>query len=293
MNIGITLKPNMMRDFGTLIPNLQVWLSRRKHHLIFLEKEQTRINAFFKGSVPKNISYMAGKSFYQSCDLHVSLGGDGTLIGLCRKLNSKSAPVLGINMGKLGFITEFKKSDFYDALSDALAKNLRTFNIPLYQVNVMRKSKKVFSSRFINDTVLNRPNISRIFELQVETENEIIKEIAGDGLIITGPIGSTAYSLAAGGPIIHPHVKAFGLTPICPHGLTHRPLVISDDEVIKVKLTDENTPLSVTLDGQETFTAEAGDTLIVRKSKNQKVLLYKNPNRSYFKTLREKFTYGA
>ncbi len=292
MNIGIVLKPQKVRDFNTLLPNLIQWLQRRKHRAVFYEQEKERLSKILKPTIIKAVDLLDHKSFFNNSELILSLGGDGTLIGVCRQLRKKDAPVLGVNMGKLGFITQFNKSEFFDALELAINKKLKPISLQLYNATVYRKNKKVFQSNFVNDAVLNRHQISRIFSLKVETKNEPIFEISGDGLIITSPIGSTAYSLAAGGPIIEPKVKALGLTPICPHGLTHRPLVIDDSEVIKVDIHFDNAPVSITLDGQESFDCIEGDSIQIKKKLGHNIKLLQNPDRTYFQTLRDKFTYG-
>lgn len=163
------------------------------------------------------------------------MGGDGTLIGVSRNVKKNSPPIFGVNMGNLGFITEFSKVEFFDQLENTIKGTYKLTSLPLYQVEVTRKNKVTFKGTFLNDLVINNNLVSKMLTLSVESEGEHIYNLSGDGLIISSPIGSTAYSLAAGGPIISPSVNAITLTPICAHSLTHRPLVIPDNTSVSIK----------------------------------------------------------
>ena len=165
--------------------------------------------------------------------------------------------------------------------------------LALYQVEVFRKDKSTFKGTFMNDVVVNNNQISRMLTLSVESMGEHIYNLSGDGLIISSPIGSTAYSLAAGGPIIHPNVNAMTLTPICAHSLTHRPLVIPDNTSVTIKASRPEETIKLTLDGQQSFVVNSQDTIKVSKRKGIQVRLIKNPGRAYFRTLKEKFTHGT
>ena len=195
-------------------------------------------------------------------------------------------------MGRLGFIAEFSKVEYFDDLSNTIKGNFEINKVPLYKVEVEKKGKKIFKSKFLNDVVINKNNISRMFSLTAECDSELIYNISGDGLIISTPIGSTAYSLAAGGPIIHPNVNALVLTPICPHSLNHRPLVIPDHKKIELKFPVKEEFLTLTLDGQEAFDVEKGCIISISKVKNSYAKFIKNPDRTYFHTLKEKLTHG-
>jgi NAD+ kinase len=198
-------------------------------------------------------------------------------------------------MGHLGFITEFSKAEFFEQLESTLKGNFELTELSLFQVEVSHKrdEKPFFKSYFLNDAVVNNNQVSRMLKLSVESVGEHIYNLAGDGLIISSPIGSTAYSLAAGGPIIHPSVNAMTLTPICAHSLTHRPLVIPDNSNVVVKAARPDDSLKLTLDGQEAIVVEAADFIKITKRKSVVAKLIKNPERTYFRTLKEKFTHGA
>lgn len=292
LSVGLILKPHLDEDLRPIINNLVVWLNKRKVTAVFLEKEETRLSQLLSKNLFKTIQLSQEKDLYTQSKLVITLGGDGTLIGLCRKVPKNSAPIFGVNLGRLGFITEFSKSDFYEWLSKAIKGELEIYKLPLYKVEVIRRGKTIHKSHFMNDLVINKNDISRIFSLSVECNGEPLYNISGDGMIISSPLGSTAYSLAAGGPIIHPEVNSIALTPICPHSLTHRPIVIPGSSVVTLRGLKNQGPISLTLDGQEVWEISKGEIVKVSKNNSRKVSVLLNPKRNYFHTLKEKFTYG-
>lgn len=291
-NISIVLKPRVNSDLEVILPNLISWLTRRKKNIFFLPKEKDRLIKILKNDI-KNINFLEEAEVHTESDLIITMGGDGTLIGVSRQIKKTSPPIFGVNMGNLGFITEFSKSEFFDELEATLKGNFELTTLSLHQVEVFNKEKVLFKSYFLNDVVINNNQISRMLTLSVECDDEHIYNLSGDGLIISSPIGSTAYSLAAGGPIIHPSVNAITMTPICAHSLTHRPIVISENSSILVKALKKEDTLKITLDGQEAAIVSSNEMIRITKAKTKVVKLIKNPNRTYFRTLKEKFTYGA
>jgi NAD+ kinase len=290
-NITIVLKPKVTAEFESILPNLASWLHRRKKTVIFLSKERDRLAKIFKGNL-NNLSFVEEKNLHNDTDLIITMGGDGTLIGVSRNVKKNSPPIFGVNMGNLGFITEFSKVEFFDQLENTIKGTYKLTSLPLYQVEVIKKNKVSFKGTFLNDLVINNNQISRMLTLSVESEGEHIYNLSGDGLIISSPIGSTAYSLAAGGPIISPSVNAITLTPICAHSLTHRPLVIPDNTSVSIKAAKPDEMIKLTLDGQEALVVTSQDTIKISKRKNLHVKLIKNTERTYFRTLKEKFTHG-
>jgi NAD+ kinase len=286
--IGITLKPNATPEFYNILPNLCTWLTKRKRHVIFREEDKERIHKFFKHKTTDTIEFWDSKKFHNKVDMMFSLGGDGTLIGVCRRINSK-IPVLGINLGRLGFITEFNKNEYFDHLGEILEGNFETILKPLFHVSVLRKGEVQLNDYFFNDAVMAKNDIARMISLRAELGEEHIYNIAGDGIIISSPMGSTAYSMAAGGPIVHPDVRGLVLTPICPHSLIHRPFVIPDTAPITLRLLPPHHSVTLTLDGQVGISIQEQDIVCVNKAKVKKVFLIKNPNRFFFETIREKF----
>lgn len=289
--VTIVLKPKLVNEFSAVLPNLCSWFLRRKVQVQFLTRDQERIKKIFK-QLPKNISFIDEDKYHNFSDLIMSLGGDGTLIGVCRQATKHSPPIFGVNMGRLGFITEFSKAEFFEELDNVLEKRLKINKVQLYKVEVLEKNKVVDSGIFLNDAVFNKHDISRLIRLTIENNDEHIYDLSGDGLIISSPIGSTAYSLAAGGPIIHPNVGSLVLTPICAHSLTHRPIVIPDQMAITVKSRDKDESIHLTLDGQQLLSIEPYQVIRVSKSKARFVQLVENPSRTFFHTLKVKFTHG-
>lgn len=290
-NITIVLKPRLITEFSAVLPNLCSWFSRRKIQVQFLVRDQDRVKKIFK-TIPKNVSFIDDDKYHNFSDMIMTLGGDGTLIGVCRQATKHSPPIFGVNMGRLGFITEFSKAEFFEELDSVITGQLKTVKVQLYKVEIIEKNKVVQSAFFLNDAVFNKHHISRMIWLTVENQDEHIYDLSGDGLIISSPIGSTAYSLAAGGPIIHPQVGSLVMTPICAHSLTHRPIVIPDNMAITVKSQDKDESINLTLDGQQLLTVEPYQVVKVSKSKARSVQLVHNPERTFFHTLKVKFTHG-
>lgn len=286
--IGITLKPNSTPEFYNILPNLCSWLLRRKRQVVFREEDKARVIKFFKHKTTDALLFWDSKNFHGNVDLMLSLGGDGTLIGVCRRINSK-IPVLGVNLGRLGFITEFNKNEYFDHLTDILEGKFEVTTKPLYHVSVIKKNKVHFEDYFFNDAVLAKNDIARMIYLRAELGNEHIYNISGDGIIISSPMGSTAYSMAAGGPIVHPEVKALVLTPICPHSLNNRPFVIPDNAPISLKVLPPHHSVTLTLDGQVAINLDEQDVVVINDARIKKVNLIKNTERFYFETIRDKF----
>jgi NAD+ kinase len=289
--IGITLKPNSTPEFYHILPNLCLWLHRRKKKIVFRIEDKERVNKFFKSKSIDNFEFWDSKAFHHKVHLMLSLGGDGTLIGVCRSINAK-IPVLGINLGRLGFITEFNKNEYFDRLGDILDGKYEVVTKPLFHVSVVRRGQTFFSDYFFNDAVLAKNDIARMIYLRAELGQEHIYNIAGDGIILSSPLGSTAYSMAAGGPIVHPDVRGLILTPICPHSLIHRPFVVPDTSTISLKILPPHHSMTLTLDGQVAMNVDDQDLVLINSAKVKKVSLIKNPDRSYFETIREKFIFS-
>jgi NAD+ kinase len=225
-------------------------------------------------------------------DLILVLGGDGTFLSVARRMTSKSIPILGVNMGQLGFLTEVKKSELFEALNKALKGKLPASERMMLECTLMRGGKTVTKTTVVNDVVVSKGAIARIFDIQVLIDDMLVTNIKADGLIVSTPTGSTAYSLAAGGPIVTPHVPAMILAPICPHSLTLRPLVISEDSEITIVPQYKSGTVILTLDGQSSFDLRPGDTIKVTKFKKHPLRILHSPDRDYYSLLREKLKYG-
>ncbi len=291
-HIGVFLKPSKIEDLGNIITNLVRWLAKREKKVFFCEFEYDRLKKILGPKVFSQVTFLAEKELHKKSQLLMSLGGDGTLLGVARQ-SRINIPVMGVNLGHLGFITEFQKNEFYEYLPHIFSNKFQTVKKNLYSVEIFEKNKSIKKEYFFNDAVFTQNTIARIISLSVETENEHIFNLSGDGLIVSSTYGSTAYSMAAGGPIVHPDVKALLLTPICPHSLTHRPLVMPDNKPVIVSSTKSLENISITLDGQTHIILGKNERAIIKKENRKGVLLVKNPDRTYFHTLKEKFEHGS
>lgn len=226
-------------------------------------------------------------------DWIVVLGGDGTLLGAARKTGRFGAPILGVNLGGLGFLTGIPFEGLYPAIEMMVDGQLEVERRVMLETKVLRDDKATCEFQVLNDVVINKRTLARIIDLDVSINKEFLTTFRADGLIISTPTGSTAYNLSAGGPILYPTMETFILTPICPFTLTNRPIIIPDTSVIQIKLKKESEETVIlTFDGQVGFDLYYGDEVIIRKS-NEKIKLFKPPDHSYFKILRTKLMWGG
>ncbi|HEV7922616.1 MAG TPA: NAD(+)/NADH kinase [Thermoanaerobaculia bacterium] len=225
-------------------------------------------------------------------DLLITFGGDGTLLSVARHAPA-DVPILGVNMGTLGFLTEIQLEDFPSVLEQVLEGGYEVEPRVTFDVTVDGPKRDHQHYRVLNDATINKTALARIIEMKVSVAGMFVSTFRADGLIVSTPTGSTAYNLSAGGPIIYPTMHAVVLTPICPHMLTNRPIVLPDELDIEISLvapgSDQETFL--TLDGQEGFPIAHDDRVCVRKS-DQRVLLVQSPNKNYFDVLRTKLKWG-
>jgi len=228
----------------------------------------------------------------RSADLVVVLGGDGTLIHAQSLLAGRPVPILGVNMGSLGFMTEVPQSGMYAALDLVLAGNAKVSERMKLRVHLHRggRPERALDEEVLNDVVIAKSALSRMAELDTRCSGEYVTTYKADGVIVATPTGSTAYSLAANGPIMYPTMRGVIIAPICPHTLTQRPLVVPDDENIEIILVND-TEVYLTLDGQKGLPLERGDRVQVKQSYNR-VLLVRNPNIDFFGILRAKLRWG-
>lgn len=225
-------------------------------------------------------------------DLIIVLGGDGTLLSVARITHPYNVPVLAVNLGSLGFLTEITLPDLYEVLDKVLTGQFDFEPRMLLNACLWRDGEKVGEFHVLNDVVINKGALARIVNLEVRVNNQYMTSYRADGLIISTPTGSTAYSLSAGGPIIHPSMNALALSPICPFTLTNRSIVIPDQSLIQVELATENENVRVTLDGQESCDMVHGDALEVKKTQTT-IKLIQAPGKNYYQTLRKKLHWGS
>lgn len=226
-------------------------------------------------------------------DLIVVLGGDGTLLSIARLMRSRSVPILGINMGTLGFLTEINYAEAKSTLDDILSgKNTSIQDRTLLEVTLKRGNEILFQGPVVNDVVISKGAIARIIGIRICLNGKLINSVRADGIILSTPTGSTAYSLSAGGPILEPTLGAVILAPICPHSLTQRPIVISDENEIELCLNHRPGQVVLTLDGQDVFEMLEEDTVTVKRFKKHPLKLFSSRERDYYSILREKLNFG-
>lgn len=221
----------------------------------------------------------------------VVLGGDGTLLSTARNVARAGIPILGVNLGSLGFLTEIRHDEITKALEAVDAGRCELSLRGMLHCQVRRSGKCIAEYEALNDVVMNQRAVARITDFEVMVDGIFVSNYKADGLIISTPTGSTAYSLAAGGPILSPDVSGFVITPVASHALTNRPLVVRDTAIIQVKLIVTREQAYLTVDGQQGEPLEEGDIVECRKSEF-KVKLFKFPERSFFHVLRTKLKWG-
>ncbi len=277
--IGVIAKPKPEAE--VILRELIPWLRERSVEVILDQETGALIG---EGGVGKD-------EVIAVTDLLIVLGGDGTLLSVARLVGTREVPIMGVNLGALGFLTEVALDELYDTLTSALSGDLRVSRRLTLQAAVRREGKRISEHTVLNDAVINKAALARIISLETYIEGDYVATFRCDGLIISTPTGSTAYSLSAGGPIVHPSLQAIVLTPICPHMLANRPLVIPDDVTVEVILASEKEDVYLTLDGQEGFPLHHRDVVEVQRARRV-ISLVRSPKRNYFELLRTKLKWG-
>lgn len=224
-------------------------------------------------------------------DLVLVLGGDGTLLAVARSL-VEEVPILGVNLGSLGFLTEVSRGELYPALLEVLDGRYEIEERPLLDVELVRGAATKGAWRVFNDAVMMKGALSRIIELSLRVDRNLVGRFRADGIIVSSPSGSTAYNLSAGGPIVHPLLPVVLLTPICPHALTLRPLVVPSSATVELTLETDQEEVYLTLDGQEGASVSRGDTICVSRSERVSRLV-KVSGRTFYDSLRGKLRWGG
>jgi NAD+ kinase len=248
----------------------------------------TELIQWFKG---KNIAASIEPASAGAADLAVVVGGDGTLLAAARLLGDHQVPILAINHGGLGFLTEVTLDEMYPAIERVLAGQFITEHRMMMDVEVVRANKRIAVYRALNDVVINKGTIARMIELEARVDGQYVTRFRADGLIVATPTGSTAYNLSAGGPIIFPTMSAMVMTPICSHTLTNRPIVLPPGVKIEITLRAAPEDVQVTVDGQVGLSLETEDRISVEKS-NVAVKLVSPADKNYFDVLRGKLKWG-
>jgi NAD+ kinase len=224
-------------------------------------------------------------------DLVVVLGGDGTLIGAARTVGSREVPILGVNLGSLGFLTEITLDELYPAMERCLAGDFEVTERMMLLASVERNGEQVERHRVLNDVVINKGALARIVDMETSVNGRYLTTFKADGLIVSTPTGSTGYSLSANGPILHPSLECISITPICPHTLTNRPLVVAADAQIGIRLSTTEEAVFLTLDGQVGVGLTCGDLVQIKKS-DHVTRLVQSRSKDYYSVLRTKLKWG-
>lgn len=279
--IGIFSKPNAPAAV-TLVPKLIAWLREREIQ-VRLDAETTAYAGSLDG--------MSREQVTEGCDLVIVLGGDGTLLAAARAIGSREIPLFAVNLGSLGFLTAITVEDLFPELERALRGERRIGKRKLLHADLIRGGARVGRYEALNDVVITKSSIARMIDLDALVDEKFVCAYKADGLIVSTPTGSTAYSLSAGGPIIYPSVAAICITPICPHMLANRPVIVPATSVISVICRAESETAFLTIDGQVGEPLRHGDRIDCRSSEYS-LHLIRPPQKMFFDVLRQKLKWG-
>ncbi|HEY7511638.1 MAG TPA: NAD(+)/NADH kinase [Vicinamibacteria bacterium] len=285
--VGVVARPDPAGRAQPAVRELVEWLRRRKLETLLEERTAALVD-----DAPRDgLAVAPGREVAARADVLVVLGGDGTLLSASHFVE-KPVPVLGVNFGSLGFLTEITMPELFPALEGVLRGDYRAEERRMLRARVVRQDEPEVVGDVLNDVVVTKAALSRIIELEVTVDGLFVTSFRADGLIVSSPTGSTAYNLAAGGPILHPGLAAMVMTPICPHMLSNRPLVIGDESVVEVRLrAAREGEVHITFDGQRGFPLDRTDVVTVTRSPRT-LRLVKAPDRDYYEVLRSKLKWG-
>jgi len=280
--IGVAVKPNKP-EAGPVVRKLAHWLRERGYE-VALDEEAA-------AACPDCEGRRSRAAMAACADLMVVLGGDGTLLSAARDLRGRDVPILGVNLGGLGFLTAIALEDLLPTVERVLAGDFTVSRRLTLMAEVHREGRTVAQMEALNDAVINKTTISRILDLETVVNGEYVTTFRADGLIVSTPTGSTAYCLSAGGPILYPTLPALVIIPICPHTLTNRPLVIPEDAVVEIIQRSGGEDVHLTVDGQVGVTLQQRDVVSLRRSPHT-IALIRSPALNYFDVLRTKLRWG-
>jgi NAD+ kinase len=281
-NIGLVIRPGVKEAVGLGFKVLS-WC-RDHSHEVLLERETVNI-------LEVQAEGFTAEELVKRCSTIVTLGGDGTLIGVGRYVKGESPVLVGVNFGNLGFLTEIAPSELFTTLEKVFSNSAQYAERSMIQADVMRTGKCVFASQAVNDAIVQKGTREKLLDIDLAVEGEDVMRIRGDGLIVSTPTGSTAYSLAAGGSIVHPSLAVVLITPICAHSLTLRPLILRLDSVLTARIPSYDGDVFLLIDGQVSFPLQTGDVVRITRAQH-KVKFVRSPTKSYFDILRTKLNWG-
>jgi NAD+ kinase len=281
MIVGIVVKPHSP-EVAVLLNEVVELLKGQGHEILPGEETALLLGGEWRGT--------AREEMMRRCELIVVLGGDGTLLSLAKYQGGREVPILGVNMGQLGFLTEISRTEAIGQLEEALGGRMSCSRRMMLVSELQRGEKGERLPHVLNDVVVNKSAIARMLDIDVLVDGAKVANLRADGVIISTPTGSTAYNLAANGPIVHPEMDVIIVTPICPHTLTNRPVVLSAEVVVEMRINDGE-EMYLTLDGQQGFPLQGGDIVRVWRSERRMCLLVPT-GRNYFDVLRNKLQWG-
>ena len=282
--IGLIVKPQVAEAKN--LANKIIDYAQANNLEIILEKKTAEI-------LDSSIEALEAKDLVLKASPIVSLGGDGTLISIARLSQNPSPLMLGVNFGTLGFLTEIAPDEFFSVFEDVLAGNARTGRRRMLSVSLLREDGELtYSAQAINDAVIQKSADNKLIELDVEVSGEDVFRVKSDGVIVSTPVGSTAYCLSAGGAIVHPSLSVVEITSICAHSLTFRPLVLPMENTIRIRVPNHIGEVVLMVDGQESVLIAANDTIEITESENL-VEFVRSPDRTYFEVLRTKLNWNV
>jgi NAD+ kinase len=285
--IGVVAKRNKPEAIP-VIKGLIAWFQSKKIELYAEEEIAPLLRPVDPGS---RVITVAREALPDLVEMIIVLGGDGTLLSVARQVWNRDIPILGVNLGGLGFLTEVHLEELYPVLESVLNGEYETDERDVLSASVIRNGVRIVEFIVMNDAVINKGALARIIDLETTFNGQYLNTFQSDGLIISTPTGSTAYNLSAGGPIVYPSLHTLIITPICPHTLTNRPIVIPDDVEVRVVLKSKQQEVILTLDGQQGFPLEYEDVVEVKKAAGR-ILLIRSSYRNYFELLRQKLKWG-
>ncbi|HTP68517.1 MAG TPA: NAD(+)/NADH kinase [Dongiaceae bacterium] len=281
--IGIFSRPRKAA-VAEVVPELLKWLGARDVAAMYDGETACCLSGPVEGTPRERI--------VEQADLLLVLGGDGTILAAAREAAPHGVPILPINLGGLGFLTSFTRDELYPALEDALAGRAAISERIMLQAKRMHSDAVLTQQLVLNDAVLHKGAQGRMIEMELHIDGGFVCRYRADGLIVATPTGSTAYSMSAGGPIVHPAVESIQITPICPHTLSDRPVVVHDSSNIELRFVgDGSESVFLTMDGQIGVPMQEGDRVRITRAAERLKLIHP-PNKSYFEILRNKLKWG-
>jgi len=280
--IGIISRPRRT-ILAEIVPYLLIWLQDRGVTTVIDAETASSLN---RGEIGKT-----RQQIVQEADLVLVLGGDGTMLAASREAAPQGKPILPVNLGGLGFLTSFTLEELYPALEEALAGHAAIDERVLLVVERTHDGSMLTQQRALNEAVVHKGTPARMIELELHIDGGFVCRYRADGLIVATPTGSTAYSMSAGGPIVHPAVESILITPICPHTLSDRPVVVPDTSQIELRMAENTDSIFLTMDGQIGVPLQAGDRVRITRAPERLKLIHL-PKKTYFEILRNKLKWG-